>query len=170
MRSDLLIRPERAGDEDAIHDLTVSAFEPMSFSDGSEALIIRALRRSGQLSLSLVAQLDDRIVGHVAFSPVTIDGLHGWFGLGPIAVERAIQHSGTGRALISSGLAALRERGAAGCALIGDPALYSRFGFESDGKLTYENLPTHLVQWMRFFGPAPQGELKFASAFEAGNY
>ncbi|WP_035103014.1 N-acetyltransferase [Devosia sp. LC5] len=167
----MIIRPERAGDEDAIHALTASAFESMPFSDGSEAPIIRALRRSGQLSLSLVAQLDDRIVGHVAFSAVTIDGrANGWFGLGPIAVDRGIQRSGIGRALVASGLATLRERGAAGCALIGNPAIYSRFGFESDGKLTYEDLPSHLVQWVRFFGPTPRGALKFASSFEAGNY
>ena len=84
----VLIRPERPDDVDAIDRLTVDAFEPQSFSDGSEAPIIRSLRASGDLTLSLVAEDEGDVVGHVAFSPVTIDGSHdGWFGLGPISVR-----------------------------------------------------------------------------------
>jgi putative acetyltransferase len=144
----------------------------MAFSDGSEAPIIRALRKTGELFLSLVALSDDdTIIGHVAFSPVTINGFHNdWFALGPIAVDPALQRAGIGRALVASGIAAPMERGAAGCALIGSPAIYSRFGFESDGRLTHGDVPTRIVQRVIFSGPAPQGELKFASSFEAGNY
>ena len=79
----MLIRPERPDDVDAIDRLTIAAFEPQWFSDGSEAPIVRSLRASGDLTLSLVAEDDGDVVGHVAFSPVTIDGSHdGWFGLG----------------------------------------------------------------------------------------
>lgn len=163
-----VIRNERPGDEDAIHSLTSAAFEPMAFSDGSEASIIRSLRKSGDLTLSLVSEEDGTIVGHVAFSPVTIDGVHdGWFGLGPISVRPDIQRQGIGKALILKGLEILRERGARGCALIGDPEFYIRVGFESDGRLSYGNIDSRYVQSIVFFGPAPQGELKFAPAFDA---
>jgi putative acetyltransferase len=146
------IRAEAPADEHAINALTLKAFAPMPFSNGSEAPILRALRRSGELTLSLVALAEQgEIVGHVAFSPVTIDDLHnGWFGLGPIAVDPAVQRAGIGRAMVQSGLAVLRERGASGCALIGDPAIYSRYGFESDGLLTHGDLPTSIVQRVVF--------------------
>ncbi|MCT7373799.1 GNAT family N-acetyltransferase [Chelativorans salis] len=163
----MLIRNERPGDEDAIHSLTLSAFEPMAFSDGSEAPIIRSLRASGDLTLSLVAEKDGAILGHIALSPVTIDGIHNnWFGLGPVSVRPEMQRRGIGRALILTGLEMLKERGARGCALIGSPDIYSRVGFESDGQLSYGNLDRSYVQWIVFSGPAPRGELKFAPAFE----
>ncbi|WP_163266401.1 GNAT family N-acetyltransferase [Chelativorans alearense] len=164
----MLIRNERPGDEDAIHSLTVVAFEPMAFSDGSEAPIIRSLRKSGDLTLSLVAEEGGAIIGHIAFSPVTIDGTHfNWFGLGPVSVQPEMQRQGIGKALILTGLEMLKERGAHGCALIGNPEIYSRVGFESDGRLSYGNLDSSYVQRLVLAGPAPQGELKFAPAFEA---
>lgn len=163
----MLIRPERPGDEDAIHDLTVMAFQPMLFSDGSEAPIIRALRSSGDLTLSLVAEEDGTIVGHVAFSPVTIDGVHGgWFGLGPISVKPERQRRGIGTALIREGLEWLKSHGAAGCALIGNPDVYRGSGFESDGLLSYGDLDRRYVQRIVFSGPAPRGILQFSPAFE----
>ena len=115
------IRPERPDDVDVIDRLTTAAFEPQWFSDGSEAPIVRALRASGDLTLSLVAEDDGDVIGHVAFSPVTIDGSHdGWFGLGPISVRLDRQRRGIGRALVAEGLRRLRAREARGCALIGD--------------------------------------------------
>ena len=112
---DVQIRTERPADDAAIHALTRVAFEPMPFSSGTEAPIVRALRSSGDLTLSLVAEDDGVIVGHIAFSPVTIDGVHGgWFGLGPISVRADRQRQGIGKALIARGLELLRQRGAAG--------------------------------------------------------
>jgi putative acetyltransferase len=165
----MLIREECASDDLAINDLTIRAFKPMSYSDGTEAQIIRLLRQSGHLTLSLVAEEDGAIIGHVAFSPITIDGAHdGWFGLGPIAVEPTRQRSGIGRALILKGLEALKGRGAVGVALIGDPIVYSRVGFESDGLLSYRDIDRRFVQRLVFSGPIPNGELRFADAFERG--
>jgi putative acetyltransferase len=165
----MLIRYERPSDEDAIHDLTERAFKPMSYSDGTEASIIRLLRQSGDLTLSLVAEEDGAVVGHVAFSPVTIEGASGqWFGLGPIAVEPARQGSGIGKALVHKGLESLKAGGAAGVALIGDPSLYRRCGFESDGTLRYKDIDSRFVQRIVFSGPAPKGELRFADAFDRG--
>lgn len=167
----LAIRPERPQDADIIHDLTVRAFAPMSYSSGTEAPIIRALRQAGDLTLSLVAEVDGAVVGHVAFSPVTVDGDHaGWFGLGPVSVEPEKQRQGIGKAMIAAGLDILRRNGAAGCALIGNPAIYGRMGFESDGALRYGSLDVTLVQRVIFRGAAPQGELKFARAFELDSH
>lgn len=162
----MLIRPEAPADIEAVDELTRIAFAPMPFSDGSEVGILRALRASDDLTLSLVAEEHGTVVGHVAFSPVTIDGAHdGWFGLGPISVAPERQRQGIGKALIARGIALLDERGARGCALIGNPDVYSRAGFESDGRLTYEDLDTRLVQRLVLRGPAPSGTLKFAPAF-----
>lgn len=163
----MLIRDERPTDVAAIHDLTERAFKPMSYSDGTEASIIRLLRQSGDLALSLVAEEDGAVIGHVAFSPVTIAGAAGeWFGLGPIAVEPARQRAGIGKALVLKGLEILKRRGAAGVALIGNPSVYRGCGFESDGMLRYKDIDTHFVQRIVFSGPAPTGELHFADAFE----
>jgi putative acetyltransferase len=142
----LLIRHERPGDENAIYSLTLAAFEPMAFSDGSEGPIIQSLRKSGKLTLSLVAEEDETIIGHIAFSPVTIDGSHeNWFGLGPISVRPGRQRQGVGKSLIPKGLEMLKERGACGCALIGNPEIYGRVGFERDGQLSYGNLDSSYV-------------------------
>lgn len=161
------VRTERPADDAAIHELTFAAFAPMPFSSGTEAPIIRALRRSGDLTLSLVAEEDGEIVGHVAFSPVTIDGVHaGWFGLGPISVRADRQRQGIGKALISRGVELLRQQGAAGVAMIGNPEVYSRSGFASDGLLAYGDLDRRIVQRLVLSGLPPCGELKFAPAFD----
>lgn len=163
---EMLIRPETPADHDAIHELTWVAFKPMAFSDDTEADIIRTLRANGDLAISLVAEEGGEIVGHVAFSPVTINGVDdGWFGLGPIAVKPRMQRQGVGKALIAAGLKLLDERGASGCALIGNPDVYSRAGFVSDGRLTYQDIDTKYVQRFVLRGSAPSGTLKFARAF-----
>lgn len=162
----MLIRSEMPADHDAIHELTWAAFKPMAFSAGTEADIIRALRADGDLAISLVAEDGGEIVGHVAFSPVTIDGAHdNWFGLGPISVKPGRQRQGIGKALIAAGLKLLDKQGANGCALIGNPDVYSHAGFLSDGQLTYLDIDTKYVQRLVLRGPDPQGSLRFARAF-----
>jgi putative acetyltransferase len=161
------IRSEQSGDELAIHELTLKAFEPMSFSDGTEAPIIDQLRKDGDLTISLVATKGREIVGHIAFSPVTIGGEHGgWYGLGPVSVRPDRQKSGIGSCLINEGLLHLKELGAVGCVLIGNPDFYSRFGFRSDGNLIYDEVPAQYVQWLSFGTHSATGVLKFAPAFE----
>lgn len=163
----MLIRAERPADRDAIHDLTVRAFTGKPYSEGTEAPIIRLLRQSGDLTLSLVAEEDGVVIGHVAFSPLRIGGAsRNWFGLGPISVEPARQRSGIGKALIGRGLEILKAQGAAGVALIGDPHVYRGSGFVSDGRLTYKGLEARYVQRVLFCGPEPEGELHFADAFD----
>lgn len=163
----MLIRFERPEDADAIHALTWVAFKPMPYSNNTEARIVRDLRASGDLTLSLVADEGGEIIGHVAFSPITVGDIeHGWYGLGPISVKPERQRQGIGRALILKGLDLLIERGASGCALIGDPAVYRGAGFESDGKLTYGDLDTRYLQRIVFKGSPPSGALKFSPAFD----
>ena len=162
-----ILRLEQPGDEACIHSLTELAFKPTSLSDGTEALIIDNLRREGDLTLSIVATLAGEVVGHVAFSPVTINGERGqWFGLGPVSVRPDLQGKGIGAALINEGMSILRSERASGCALIGDPRYYRRLGFRSNGKLTYKSLPTSVVQVLPFKDEVPEGVLAFSPAFE----
>ena len=102
----------------------------MEYSEGTEQLMIDALRTAGKLEISLVAEFEKTIIGHVAFSRGIVTGsTECWFALGPIAVEIEHQRRGVGTALIESGLAKLRADHAAGCIVVGDPNYYARFGF-----------------------------------------
>jgi putative acetyltransferase len=99
------MRLESPNDEEAITQVTLAAFTNKSYSR-YEQLIVKGLREAGALSLSLVAELDGAIVGHAAFSPVTINGEYlDWYGLGPISVWPALQRQGIGSKLIQDGLA-----------------------------------------------------------------
>jgi putative acetyltransferase len=136
------VRPERAGDEAAIFDLTARAFAPMPYSEGDEQHLIDILRARNALALSLVAVKDEQVIGHVAFSPATAaDGSQGWFALGPVSIEPQLQRRGIGSLLIETGLADLRARRAAGCILVGNVAYYARFGFALRADLAPEGYP-----------------------------
>jgi len=162
------IRPETPQDYQKIHDLTAAAFAPMGFSDGTEAALVGQLRDKGALTLSLVVEEDGALIGHVAFSPVNIDGATGdWFGLGPISVRADRQRQGVGRAMVEAGLQILSDREAAGCALTGNPNTYSRMGFVSDGNLHHKGTKDKYVQWRSLDGSKPAGWLVFDTAFGA---
>lgn len=162
------IRPETDADIEAIYDLTLRAFAPMPFSDGDEGDCINKLRRDGHLTISLVAVEGETIIGHIAFSPISIAGVSDdWYGLGPVSAEPGRQKSGIGSALINYGLELIRGLGAKGCALIGDPNYYHRFGFIGDGRLTYHDLPKEVVQWLSFTDAKPQGVLRFSTGLES---
>lgn len=164
---DISLRRERPGDEAPIRTLTEQAFAPMAYSSGTEAPIVDDLRREGDLTLSLVAVAGGDIVGHIAFSPVTIDGKPGrWFGLGPVSVRPELQGQGIGAALVNEGLATIRAGGATGCVLIGDPRYYRRFGFLGDGTLTYRDVPPAAVQSLPFTEERATGTLRYSPAFE----
>ena len=138
----MIVRHERPGDVDAIRTLTEAAFRTAPHADGTEHLIIDRLRAAGALTLSLVAEAEGCVVGHVAFSPVAISsGSSNWYGLGPISVDPARQHEGIGSRLVREGNEQLAALGADGCVLLGDPAYYGRFGFAADPKLTLEGVP-----------------------------
>ena len=162
----LSVRDEVEADHEAIAGLTGRAFDTTPHSDGSEVAIVERLRELGHMTLSLVASLDGAIVGHVAFSPVSVSDASGnWYGLGPISVEPERQKSGIGSALIKAGFERLRQLGAEGCVLVGDPAYYSRFGFSNDGRVQYLDVPSQYVQWVAFGSDLPAGELIYSPAF-----
>lgn len=118
------VRPERPGDEDAIDAVNLAAFE-----GPAEGALVRALRRNGGLTLSLVAERAGRIVGHLAFSPVTLSSRRVVQGLGPVSVLPSDQRHGVGRALIEHGLEQLKAAGHEVCVVLGHPTYYPRFGF-----------------------------------------
>ncbi|MEZ4562263.1 MAG: N-acetyltransferase [Thermomicrobiales bacterium] len=166
----MIIRQENDGDADAIHEVTAVAFQGQPSSAGTEAQIVDALRAAGVLTISLVAEYHDEIVGHVAFSPVTINGQPGrWYGLGPLSVSPRWQRRGIGTALVEAGLAQLRKLGAAGCVLLGDPGYYRRFGFASVPALRYRRAAPGYFQRLSFSGESPAGAVEFHPAFDVAS-
>jgi len=121
----LAIRTETPADVAAVRTVEQLAFE----RDG-EADLADRLRAAGALSLSLVATLDDELVGHVAFSPVVVRAASiRMLGLGPVAVRSEYQRCAIGARLIEEGLARARERGIHAVVVLGHPTYYPRFGF-----------------------------------------
>jgi|GEM_PF-87496 len=163
------IRPETQGDEQSIRELTFAAFEHMPFAQGDEHELIDTLRAASGLYLSLVAEVDGRVVGHIAFSHATAsDGSSGWFALGPVSVLPSLQKKGIGTALITSGLNTLAGEGAAGCILTGDPGYYERFGFGLAPEITPPGEPIEYFQVELLGGNPPDGKVHFDPAF--GNH
>ena len=160
------IRTEAAGDEGTIFALTEAAFKDMPFSDGDEQQLVSRLRADGDLALSLVAEDGARIVGHIAFSPVTIaDGASDWYGLGPVSVWPELHHRGIGGALIKRGIADMRARGAKGIVLLGSNVYYPRFGFAHHPQLTFPGPPAEYFQALLLDGEMPAGDVSYAPSF-----
>jgi putative acetyltransferase len=170
MNPQTVIRDETDADADMIGEVTETAFRDLALSDHTEQLIVAALRAARALTVSLVAERDDRVVGHIAFSPVTVsDGATGWYGLGPVSVLPELQRLGIGTALIEAGLARLRAIGAAGCCLVGHPDYYPRFGFRNTPGLAVEGVPAEVFFALPFADHIPQGQVSFHEAFGAGH-
>lgn len=163
----LLVRSELASDIEAITQVTYDAFLGKFSDHPTEHLIVNALREADMLTLSLVAEIDGNVVGHVAFSPVTInETFMDWYGLGPISVAPAFQKQGIGSKMIVDGLAKLRDLGAKGCVLEGSPAYYSRFGFKPKAGLTYHAAPAlEFFMALPFYDDIPTGQVEFHKAF-----
>ena len=160
------IRPELPQDHAAIHVVTEIAFRDVEHSDGSEPRIVDRLREDGDLTLSLVAADGDQIVGHIAFSPVSVtDGAEGWYGLGPVSVIPELQKQGIGFRLVQRGIADMRELGARGIVLLGSPEYYARFGFKHEPQLAYPGPPPEYFQSLVLEGELPRGEVRYAPAF-----
>ncbi len=168
MKHEIIIRPETGADIEAISQVTRAAFATLEISKHTEQFIIDALRTAGALTVSLVAELDGRVVGHVAFSAVTIsDDTQHWYGLGPVSVLPEYQRQGIGEALILEGLSRLKALGAKGCCLVGYPAYYRRFGFSNIHGLVHEGVPEEFFLALSFDGHVPQGSVEFHEGFKA---
>jgi len=123
----LALRPETPDDLPGIRLVNESGFRTKA-----EADLVDLCRQHGKIALSLAAILEGQVVGHILFTPVTLDPLHpGWrgLGLGPIAILPEYQRTGIGSRLIRAGLEHVRRLDYGFAVLLGDPAYYSRFGF-----------------------------------------
>ena len=164
----MIIRKETTVDIEAITQVTIAAFNTLPISNHTEQYIINALRAADALTISLVAENKGRIFGHIAFSPVTIsDGSTGWYGLGPVSVLPDYHKQGIGKSLVNEGLSLLKELGGQGCALVGDPNYYHRFGFRSFPELIHEGVPQKVFLALPFTAKVPQGIVVFHEGFLA---
>jgi len=162
------IRKETTADVPRIEAVTISAFLNAPHTSHTEQYIVSALRNAGKLTVSLVADANGKVIGHVAVSPVTIsDGASAWFGLGPISVRPEHQRRGVGSGLMREALRILREQGAAGCVLLGEPKYYSRFGFQVDPNLVLPHVPLGYFQAISFDSSRPHGTVSYHEAFNA---
>ena len=168
MTDKVRIRSETSADVGAIAEVTAAAFKTLAISNHTEQFIIAALRGAKALTLSLVAELDGRVVGYIAFSPVTIsDGSSNWYGLGPVSVLPEFQRRGIGGALVREGISRLKSLGARGCCLVGHPEYYRRFGFQNVQGLVCEGVPEEVFFALSLDGPLPQGVVEFHVGFKA---
>jgi putative acetyltransferase len=165
---DMVIRDETDADIGAITEVTIAAFESLQISNHTEQFIIEALRAAKALTVSLVAELDGRIIGHIAFSPVTIsDGTQNWYGLGPVSVLPEHQRKGVGKALIQEGLSRLKNLKAQGCCVVGHPEYYRKLGFRNVPGLVIEGVPPEVFFALSFDGHTPEGTVVFHDGFKA---
>jgi putative acetyltransferase len=121
----ITIRREATNDRAAIH-----AVHAGCFPTDAEGRLVDLLRDAGRLRVSLVAEVDGAVVGHVAFSPVTVEGGISGLGLAPLAVIESHRRRGIAASLADQGLAACRAEGAGWAVVLGEPEYYARFGFQ----------------------------------------
>src|SRR5512136_2206487 len=168
MNPKIVIRNEMPDDVNAITEVTIAAFKTLEISNQTEQFIIEALRAAQALTVSLVAETDGRVIGHIAFSPVTMsDGTPNWYGLGPVSVLPAHQRKGIGKTLIEEGLSRLKAMNAQGCCLVGHPDYYRKFGFKNMSGLVHEGVPQEVFFALSFDGNTPQGTVAFHEGFKA---
>jgi len=122
----MLIRAETESDREAVHAVNLAAFEAPA-----EAELVNALREKTRSFVSLVAEEDGVVVGHIMFSPVTLADHPDLqvMGLAPMAVTPSLQRTGIGSALVGEGLERCRQAGAVAAIVLGHPDYYPRFGF-----------------------------------------
>jgi putative acetyltransferase len=163
---DIVIRHEASADVAAIRELTKRAFLGKRYSDGTEQDVIDALRRTGDLAVSLVAEQGNLMIGHAAFSPgITKDGSGGWYVLGPISVDPDRQRRGIGGSLIQEGITRLEALKAVGCVVLGDTNYYTRHGFVPRPDLAPSGEPAAHYMVRVLSGQAPDTSVSFHPAF-----
>ena len=149
-------------DKPAIAELTTRAF-----GQPDEARIISQLEEAGEVLIQFVAEMEDRIVGHILFYPLGVRGKLSAVGLGPMSVDPRTQRSGVGSQLVRIGLKTVQDAGAPIVFVLGHEAFYPRFGFSVAATSEFETPlkgPHFMAVRMRH-GPPMSGELIFPAAF-----
>ena len=168
MNQKIVIRDETGADVGTINEVTIVAFKTLEISNHTEQFIIEALRAAKALTVSLVAEENGCVIGHIAFSPVTIsDGTQNWYGLGPVSVLPEHQRKGIGKSLIQEGLSRLKNLNAQGCCLVGHPDYYRKFGFKNIAGFVHEGVPEEVFLSLSFDEHIPQGTVTFHEGFKA---
>lgn len=162
----LKIRSELPTDIAEIRTLITAAFTPAPFYVGAEADIVDLLRKTGDMTMSLVAEKAGKILGHLVFSPILINGeASTWFGLGPISVPTTHRKQGIAAALINEGVTQVKKLNASGCVTVGSLRYYKHFGFENHVGMHLTGAPTKDFLALGFGGEFPRGEVLFSNAF-----
>ena len=167
----MVIRLEQASDIQYIEKIIYDAFlghpHHAPGAKPTEHLIVNNLRDNGSLSLSLVYVDGDNIIGHIAVSPIKIDGKDSnWYGIAPVSVVKDKQGMGIGSKLMKQAMDVMREKGIDGFVLLGDPEYYGRFGFIADSRLVFEGVPAEYFLCHSFIGDdIPTGVVSYDSAF-----
>jgi putative acetyltransferase len=161
----VIIRRETAGDVTAIRQVICSAF-----GGDDEADLVDRLCADSDLILSLVAEQDGQIIGHIAFSRLSItkdSHVTPGVSLAPVSVLPEMQRKGTGCALIESGHDQLRRADESVVFVLGDPAYYSRFGYSGEGVSAFDCVYAGpYFQWLRLSPQTPAaGVISYAPAF-----
>jgi putative acetyltransferase len=161
-RDQVEIREERPADYGE-----VAAIHRAAFGGDDEAVLVEALRKSGDAAISLVAASEGRCVGHVLFS--RLDAPVRSLALAPLAVRREWQREGIGSALVEAGLAHARKDGFQAVFVVGSAAYYERFGFSVDAARGFSSPYAGEHFMMTWLGSAlvGRGSIRYARAFDA---
>ena len=159
-----VIRVALQSDKPAIQELNIRAF-----GKEDEARIIRQLEADGDVIIQLVAEMEDRIVGHILFYSLGVRGRLGCAGLGPMSVDPWVQKEGVGKQLVTQGLAMLREAGCSIVFVLGHEWYYPKFGFNLEATEPFQSAykGPHFFAVRLRGGPPMSGELLFPAAFGA---
>lgn len=171
---DVNIRDEAAADIDAIRQTTINAFASSELGHHGEADLVSRLRANSTRFISLVAELETVIVGHILFTPVIIHGeasqVEG-LGLAPISVLPAYQRRGVGSQLVKTSLDRLDDAGCRFVVVMGHPGFYERFGFEPSSRIgvesEFDDVPEEVFR-IRVLSPAsaiPRGVARYRPEF-----
>lgn len=160
----MLIRDEIPSDVSAIGRVVTEAMRLLPEATGTEAAIVERLRAAGALVLSLVAEDEGAVIGHLAASAARVGDQDGWGLIGPLAVTPPRRLQGVGSALMTEALRRLRTT-CRGAVLVGHPSYYTRFGFRNFPGLTVEGCPPEVVFALPFDGCEPRGEMIHHPAF-----
>jgi len=166
----MLIRQEQKGDWGAVYRINASAFDTTQ-----EAELVNSLRNQASPIVSLLAEIDGQIVGHILFSPVSLSGYSNlaMMGLAPMAVAPDQQRKGIGSALVHAGLEQCCNLKTAAVVVLGHPEYYPRFGFLPSSKLNMDSqydVPEEVFMLLELEPGALKGKtgrIEYHSAFGA---